>query len=72
MFPNIKDYISTHSIRDNKTYENDLRDFSFTYIELPKFSEHDKTQGVDKWCDLFKNANNRKLPNTNDPIITKA
>jgi predicted transposase/invertase (TIGR01784 family) len=74
MFPDKEDCISTHSIRDNKTHENDLMDFSFTFIELPKFSKHDseKLQGIDEWCDLFKNAQIRKSVNSPNPIMKKA
>ncbi len=37
MFPRKKDYKSDHIILDKKSYENDLKDFSFTFLELPKF-----------------------------------
>jgi len=72
MFPNKIEYISTHSILDNKTYHHDLKDFSFVFIELPKFTKQDGIEGVDTWCDLFKNASNRKTVDTSDPIIKKA
>jgi len=56
MFPEKEAYISTHSIRDTETNEHDLKDFSFAFIELPKYKKHDGAQGVDEWCDLFKYA----------------
>ncbi len=37
MFPQKKDYKSDHVILDKKSLENDLKDFSFTFLELPKF-----------------------------------
>ncbi|WP_432466033.1 PD-(D/E)XK nuclease family transposase [Candidatus Cardinium hertigii] len=37
VFPEKKDYLSNHVILDSKTYARDLKDFSFTFIELPKF-----------------------------------
>ena len=37
LFKNKKDYISHHALFDKKTYENDLKDLSFTFIELKKF-----------------------------------
>src|ERR1700722_2042639 len=39
MFPNKKDYKSDHVILDKKSHENDLKDFSFTFVELPKFNK---------------------------------
>ncbi|HJK86916.1 MAG TPA: Rpn family recombination-promoting nuclease/putative transposase [Candidatus Megaira endosymbiont of Nemacystus decipiens] len=59
VFPNKKDYKSDHVILDKKTYEHDLKDFSFTFIELPKFKK-DKVEQletiVEKWCYFFKHA----------------
>ena len=72
MFPDNKDYISTYTLSNIKTNDKDLPYMSFTFIELPKFKKHDIIQGVDKWCDLFKNAKDRKLPETSDSVIKKA
>lgn len=36
MFPEKKHYKSDHVILDNVTHENDLKNFSFSFIELPK------------------------------------
>ena len=35
MFPKKKDFKSDHVILDTKSHENDLKDFSFTFLELP-------------------------------------
>lgn len=72
MFLDKKDYISVHNIRDVKTNENDIKDFSFVFVELPKFNNSNSSKGIDAWCDLFKNAQNQKSVNTNNPIIQKA
>jgi predicted transposase/invertase (TIGR01784 family) len=52
-------YKSDHVILDKKTHEHDLKDFSFTFIELPKFKK-DKIENLDnileKWCYFFKYA----------------
>jgi len=72
MFPGKKDYISMHNIRDIKTNEHDLKDFSFAFLELPKFDKHNGGEGIDEWCDLFKNAKNYKSINTDNPVIQKA
>ena len=52
-------YKSDHIILDKETYANDLKDFSFTFIELPKFKITNidlLTNIVEKWCFFFKNA----------------
>jgi predicted transposase/invertase (TIGR01784 family) len=59
IFPDKAAYKSDHVILDKKNYEHDLQDFSFTFIELPKFKK-DKIEElssiVEKWCYFFKNA----------------
>lgn len=60
VFPNKQEYKSDHVILDKNTQEHDLQDFSFTFIELPKFKK-DKIEELDtiveKWCYFFKYAN---------------
>jgi predicted transposase/invertase (TIGR01784 family) len=59
IFPQKPEYISRHIILDAKTYERDLKDFSFTFIELPKFpieKIEDLKTIVEKWCYFFKYA----------------
>lgn len=58
LFPEKEDYLSHHVILDKKTYTHDLKDFSYSFIELPKFTvekENLKTL-VQKWCYFLKNA----------------
>ena len=46
-------YKSDHIILDKESYAHDLKDFSFTFIELPKFKITDidlLTNIVEKWC----------------------
>lgn len=54
-------YKSDHVILDKNSYEHDLQDFSFTFIELPKFKK-DKISEletiIEKWCYFFKYAAN--------------
>ncbi len=53
-------YKSDHIILDKESYTHDLKDFSFTFIELPKFKITDinlLTNIIEKWCYFFKNAN---------------
>lgn len=59
IFPDKSEYKSDHVILDKNNYDHDLQDFSFTFIELPKFKK-DKIEElsniVEKWCFFFKNA----------------
>ena len=53
-------YKSDHIILDKDTYAHDLKDFSFTFIELPKFKITNidlLTNIIEKWCYFFKHAN---------------
>lgn len=58
MFPKKKAYKSDHVILDKETHENDLKDFSFTFLELPKFKKKiDELSGIaEKWAYFFKHA----------------
>ncbi|MFI4984166.1 MAG: Rpn family recombination-promoting nuclease/putative transposase, partial [Rickettsiales bacterium] len=61
MFPNKAGYISDHVTLDKKDKEHDLKAFSFTFIELPKFNKS-RTEIkklntlLEKWCYFFKYA----------------
>ena len=58
MFPDKESYKSDHVILDKDTYQNDLKDFSFTFLELEKFT-HDKdhlSSMIEKWAYYFKHA----------------
>ncbi|KJV73246.1 putative permease [Orientia tsutsugamushi str. TA763] len=80
LFPNKEDYISRHVILDKKTYEHDLKDFSFTFIELPKFKKdrvEELSDITEKWCYFFKHAKETTLDGYNkiigeDLIIKRA
>jgi len=58
MFPDKKDYKSDHVILDKETYDHDLKDFSFTFLELPKFNKSmdELNTIVERWAYFFKNA----------------
>lgn len=59
IFKDKEEYISHHVVLDKSTYEHDLQDFSFTFIELPKFgiTEISKLSNIlEKWCYFFQNA----------------
>ncbi len=55
----MRNAISSHTIRDEKTNEHDLKDFQFIFIELPKFPKSREEQlenVVDRWLFFFKYA----------------
>jgi predicted transposase/invertase (TIGR01784 family) len=79
MFPNKKDYKSDHIILDKKSYEHDLKDFSFTFIELPKFTKEidQLCSSTEKWIYFFKHAHETSEEDLskligNDTMIEKA
>ena len=53
-----KDYISRHLIINQETKTNDLDDFEFAFIELPKFNKslRELKTTLDKWIYFIKNA----------------
>ncbi len=79
MFPNKPAFKSDHVILDKDTNEHDLKDFSFTFLELAKFN---KTKNqletiIDRWAFFFKHAEEtteQDLPVIigNNPIIQRA
>jgi predicted transposase/invertase (TIGR01784 family) len=79
MFPNKKHWKSEHVILDKENHEHDLKDFSFTFLELPKFHKTiDKLSTLEeKWMYFFKNAaetSNKDLKTLVEhaPIIERA
>jgi predicted transposase/invertase (TIGR01784 family) len=80
LFPDKPGYKSDHIILDKESYHHDLKDFSFTFIELPKFLKTDGSQLdtlVEKWCYFFKYASDTQASDLetiigNDQIIKKA
>lgn len=62
VFPNKKGYKSDHIILDSASYEHDLKDFYFTFVELPKFNKslEELTTIEDKWYYFLKHADESK------------
>ena len=58
-----KNYISRHLIINQETNKQDLEDFEFSFIELPKFKKELKelTTILDKWIYFIQNASNLSL-----------
>src|SRR3989338_9119218 len=63
MFPNKAAYKSDHVILDKESHENDLKDFSFTFVELPKFRKDidHLSNMTEKWCYFFKHAKSTSM-----------
>jgi predicted transposase/invertase (TIGR01784 family) len=79
MFPDKKAYKSDHVILDRENHDHDLKDFSFTFLELPKFNKDvdHLTTMLDKWAYFFKHADETKEEDLdkiigNDQIIGRA
>ena len=79
LFPDKKEYLSHHIILDKNSYEHDLKDFSFSFLELGKFKKKPKEliTILEKWVYFLKNASktsNEELPLIvgSDLIIEKA
>ena len=55
-----KDYISRHLIVNQETNTQDIKDFEFSFIELPKFDKklEELNSILDKWIYFIKYANN--------------
>lgn len=62
VFPKKEYYKSDHVILDNQSFEHDLKDFSFTFVELPKFTKTpDQLETVeDRWYYFLKHADESK------------
>ncbi len=69
VFPKKTGYKSDHIILDDKTHEHDLKDFSFTFVELPKFTKklHELKSLEEKWCYFLKHADESDDINTSQP-----
>ena len=62
MFSN-KDYISRHLILNKETLKQEIEDFEFTFIELPKFNKklNELKTILDKWIYFIKEAENLEM-----------
>jgi len=58
LFPEKKEYLSHHVVLDKQTFERNLKDFSFSFLELPKFkkTKDQLTTMTEKWAYFFKKA----------------
>lgn len=58
LFPEKETYLSHHVILDKATLEHDLKDFSFSFLELPKFTKTKQqlVTVIERWAYFFKHA----------------
>lgn len=63
MFPDKKAWKTTHHILDIETHQQDLKDFQFVFVELPKFKTGLKQLKTiqEKWAYFFKHAQESSL-----------
>lgn len=61
MFPDKKNHKSIQLILDNKTYEQDIKELAFAFVELPKFikKEEDLESVEDKWLYFIKQISSK-------------
>jgi len=67
-----KEFISRHLIINQETNKQDLNDFEFTFLELPKFTKElgSLNSILDKWIYFLKNADDLEMiPQTYENII---
>jgi predicted transposase/invertase (TIGR01784 family) len=71
-----KDYLSYHSLLDEKTYEHKLKDLRFAFLELRKFKKTANALEslVDKWAFFIKNSEKLAFipDNVDDPGLKEA
>jgi predicted transposase/invertase (TIGR01784 family) len=78
MFPNKLRYKSEHITLDKVSFEHDLKDLSYVFIELPKFTKtvEELVTDEEKWCYFFKHAheseNMDKLLGISDESLKRA
>ena len=74
LFEKNTDYLSRHQILNVKTYQQELKDLEFTFIELPKFKQTaDEVQSLlEKWIYFIKHAEDLEvIPNHVDDSALK-
>lgn len=78
VFPEKAAYKSDHIILDKETHDHDMKDISFTFIELPKYTKDKSTKlsnKVEQWCRYFKygdNTTEEEVEQIVDPQIKEA
>ena len=60
LFPKKEQYISHHRVQDILTHECDIKEMSFSFLELSKMNKHYEQleSNLEKWIYFFKNAEN--------------
>ena len=70
------EYLSCHKLLDEETYQQQLEDLSFYFIELPKFAkeEDDLIHILDKWIYFIQHAEDLDVvpPHVQEPALQTA
>jgi predicted transposase/invertase (TIGR01784 family) len=78
MFKEKEYYKSEHIVLDKRSFEHDLKDFSYVFVELKKFSKtiEELETNEDRWLYFFKHTdepeNMDKLIKNSEQVIKKA
>ena len=58
VFPDKKAYLSHHELRDIETHTHDIKELSFTFLELSKFNKpfEELETDTEKWAYFFRHA----------------
>jgi predicted transposase/invertase (TIGR01784 family) len=68
-------FISTHKILDIHTHQHHLKDLSWTFVQIPKFSkkEGDLATELDEWMYMFKEGyKGVTFPKIKSPMVRRA
>ena len=66
-------YLSVHVTLDVVSHENDLTDFTYVFLELPKYKPHaNEIYEIDRWCELLKHGGEDVEVETSNAIMLKA
>jgi predicted transposase/invertase (TIGR01784 family) len=78
VFPQKKAYKSDHIILDKETHDHDMKDITFTFIELPKYTKGKSeklTSRIEQWCRFFKygdDTTEQEVEEVVDPEVKEA
>jgi predicted transposase/invertase (TIGR01784 family) len=72
LFPDREDYLCHHVMLNLKTLDRELKDFSFSFLELPKFKKkkHQLVSLTERWAYFMKHAENTREEDLPDIIGT--
>jgi predicted transposase/invertase (TIGR01784 family) len=73
LFPKKRAHMSVHVMHDIVTHENDLKDFTYVFLELPKYKPHqDEFHEIGRWCELLNHGHEDVEVEASDSIMLTA